>query len=284
MNERVAWVTGAGGLIGSHLVRSSSQFATGWRVIPISRKELDLENYGSVTRAFEVQKPALILHCAALSRAAACQMDPDRAVRLNVLVTRHLCELAQAIPFIFFSTDLVFDGRKGRYVETDPVHPLSVYAETKAEAERLVLRNPRHTVLRVALNTGTSPTGDRSFTEDMRRAWGHGETLKLFTDEFRCPIPAIVTARAVWELVARNQPGLYHLGGGERLSRWEIGQLVAKRWRDLTARMEATSIRDFTGPPRPADTSLVCAKIQALLSFRLPGLTRWLEENPGEPV
>jgi dTDP-4-dehydrorhamnose reductase len=219
-----------------------------------------------------------------LSRGAACAANPALAERVNVSATRHLCELAEAIPFVFFSTDLVFDGRQGRYVETDAPNPLSVYAETKARAEAIVLRNPRHTVIRTSLNTGVSPTGDKSFTEQMRRAWQRGETLKLFTDEFRAPIPATVSARAVWELARRNQPGLYHLAGRERLSRWEIGQLLARRWPELHAKMEPGSIKDFTGPLRPADTSLNCAKIQALLSFPLPVFSQWLRDNPAEPV
>jgi dTDP-4-dehydrorhamnose reductase len=117
----------------------------------------------------------------------------------------------------------------------------------------------------------------------MRRAWQEGRALKLFTDEFRCPMPAVVTARAVWELAAQDNPGLYHLGGSERLSRWQIGQLIAARRPQLNPLIEASSRKDFTGPPRPADTSLDCAKIQRLLSFPLPGLSEWLNANRNEP-
>ena len=284
MSAPLVWVTGAGGLIGSHLARSAAVFAPGWKVAALTREQLELTDFEAVTRAFTAQRPSLVIHCAAMSRAAACEANPALAELVNMSVTRHLCKLAGAIPFFFFSTDLVFDGRQGNCVETDPPNPPSVYAETKAKAEQLVLKNPRHTVIRTSLNTGVSPTGDRGFTEVMRQAWERGETLKLFTDEFRAPIPAVVTARAVWELVQRNQPGLYHLAGSERLSRWEIGQLLSQRWPELNARMEPASIKDFAGPPRPADTSLNCAKVQALLSFPLPALSGWLRENPAEPV
>ena len=97
---------------------------------------------------------------------------------------------------------------------------------------------PKHTVIRTSLNGGTSPTGDRGFNEQMRRAWQAGQTLRLFTDEFRSPIPAVVTARAVWELAARDRPGLYHVAGSERLSRWQIGQLLAARWPQLKPGIE----------------------------------------------
>ena len=284
MSGRPVWITGAGGLIGSHLVKSAPAFAPGRPIAPFTREQLDLTDFAAVSRAFAAQPPEAVIHCAALSRAAACESNPALASRLNVEVTRHLCQLAANIPLLFFSTDVVFDGRKGWYVETDPVHPLSVYAETKARAEQIVLKNPRHSVVRTSLTTGVSPTGDRSFTEQMRQAWQRGETLKLFTDELRCPIPAPVTARALWELLQRNQPGLYHLAGRERLSRWAIGRLLVQRWPQFTEKMERSSIEEYQGPARSADTSLNCSKLQALLSFPLPGLTQWLEENPDAPV
>ena len=279
----VCWVTGAAGLVGSHLVQAASSHAPGWHVIGLTRAQAELTDFIEVQRLFSAQRPQLIIHCAAMSRSPACQENPALARMLNVEVTQVLAELAAEIPLIFFSSDLAFDGRRGNYDESATPNPLSVYAATKVAAEQYVLANPRHTVVRISLNGGTSPSGDRAFNEEMRRAWQAGRTLKLFTDEFRGPLPAVVTARAVWELVARNEPGLFHLGGSERLSRWQIGELVAARWPQLDPRIEPSSIKDYPGAPRPADTSLNCAKVQRLLSFPLPGLGEWLKANPTEP-
>jgi len=282
-SERPVWITGAGGLIGNYLVRTAQTYAPPFRIIPLTRKNLDLTNINAVQQAFTKQKPQLILHCTALSKSPACQADPALAQKLNVEVTAHLALLAAEIPFFFFSSDLVFDGRRGNYSEIDQINPLSVYAETKAAAEKIVLANPLHTVIRTSLNGGISPTGDRGFNEEMRRTWQKGQSSKLFIDEFRCPIPAVATARAVWELVARSQPGLYHIAGSERLSRWEIGQLLAARWPQLNPKLERASLKEYRGAPRPPDSSLNCAKVKKLLSFPLPGLTQWLAANPNEP-
>jgi dTDP-4-dehydrorhamnose reductase len=102
----------------------------------------------------------------------------------------------------------------------------------------------------------------------------------LFTDEFRCPIPAAVTAQAIWELVAINPCGLVHVAGSERLSRWQIGTLIAARAQHLNPRIEPGSLRDYAGAPRPPDTTLDCSRAQSLLSFKLPGLTEYLEAHP----
>ena len=191
-----------------------------------------------------------------------------------------LAEPASAIPFIFFSTDLVFDGANGNYDENACVGPLGVYAGTKVAAEKIVLANPRHTVIRLALSGGTSPSGDRGFNEQLRRAWSQGRVTRLYADEFRCALPAVAAACAVWDLLKQNQPGLYHLAGRERLSRLEIGQLVAARWPHLGPRLEAASLKEHRGSPRPPDVSLNCARLQSLLTFPLPGLSEWLAGNP----
>lgn len=284
MSFPTAWITGAGGLIGNQLVSSAPQFAPGWRIRPITRDVLDLSDFAATERLFLAERPGLILHCAAMSRVADCEANPASAELINVRATAHLSDLAAEIPFVFLSTDLVFDGGKGRYGEDDPVQPLNIYAETKARAEIAVLRHPRHTVVRTSLNAGVSPTKNRSFSEDMRRAWERGQTLSLFTDEFRNPIHVSVTARAVWALVGMNRPGLYHLAGRERMSRWEVGQLLAARWPELDARMTASSLKDYSGPRRSPDTSLDCAKLAGLLDVPLLGLREWLAANPDAPV
>ena len=252
------------------------------RVVALTRQRLDLTDSAAVRDAFRRDAPQLVIHCAALSKSPECEANPALARKLNVGVTALLAELAVAVPLVFLSTDLVFDGRAGNYDEAAPVNPLSVYAETKAAAEQILLANPNHTVIRTSLNGGTSPTGDRGFNEQMRWAWQVGQSMKLFTDEFRAPISAEVTARAIWEMAARSSPGLYHVAGSERLSRWQIGQLLAMRWPGLKPQIEPGSLKDYRGAPRAPDTSLNCAKAQELLSFRLPGLTEWLSSHPNE--
>jgi dTDP-4-dehydrorhamnose reductase len=282
MLEGPVWITGAGGLIGHYLLETAAQALPGASIVGLTRAELDLADFPAVRREFQRQRPALVIHCAGLSRSPDCQADPGRAYLVNVQATAVLAELAAAIPLVLFSSDLVFDGKAGHYDESAPVNPLSVYGETKVLAEQAVLANPRHTVIRTSLNGGASPRGGRAFNEELRRAFAEGQTLRLFSDEFRSPIHARVTARAVWELAARNSPGLYHVAGSQRLSRLEMGRLVAARWPALNPRIVPASIQEYAGAPRPPDTSLNCAKAQARLSFPLPGLAAWLAEHPEE--
>jgi len=280
---KLAWITGANGLIGNYLVQTAPQFAPCWRSRALTRADFDLLDFAAVERAFAQDQPSLIIHCAAISTLAGAQKNPAFARRVNVEATKLLAELAMEIPFVFFSTDLVFDGRKGNYTETDAVNPLHVYGETKLAAEEIVLKNPRHLVVRTSINGGTSPSGQRAFNEQLRRSLREaGQGMTLFTDEFRNPIPAVETARAVWDLVQKNCTGIYHVAGAEKLSRLEIGKLLVKRWPEVTAQIKSGSAKDFPGPPRALDTSLDISKVQKILSQPLPGLGEWLARNPDE--
>lgn len=282
-SSQLVWITGANGLIGNYLVQTAPRFAPHWRVRALTRDQFDLLDFVAVHSEFQKDKPQLIIHCAAISIASDAQKNPKRAWQTNVEATKLLAELATEIQFVFFSTDLIFDGQKGNYTETDTPNPLHLYGETKLAAEKIVLENPRHLVVRTSINGGVSRAGNRGFNEDLRCALQSGRTMKLFTDEFRSPIPSVETARAVWELAEKNCAGIYHVAGAEKLSRWQIGQLLCKRWPEMKGEIECGSVKDFSGPPRAPDTSLNIAKVQKILDKPLPGLTEWLAANPNEP-
>lgn len=276
MKPRVL-ITGAAGLIGRYFVETASRWVPGWEVHGLTRAGLDLTDDAAVERTWQLLRPAAVIHCAALSRTKDCEHNPQLARRINVDATAHLAHLSQNIPFFFLSSGEVFDGRQGWYRETDDPTPINFYGKTKLEAEQGVLQNPRHTVVRIVLTAGTSPHGDRSFVEDMSRGAKSGKAMTLYRDEFRCPLPAGTIARAIWELTAAHAPGLYHLGGGERLSRWEIGQALLPWYPELQGCLVEGSACSHAGAPRPADLSLNCEKIQALLSFPIPGFRSWLK-------
>jgi dTDP-4-dehydrorhamnose reductase len=281
--NKPAWITGANGLIGNYLVRTAPEFAPLWQVRGLTRDQFDLLDFAAVGREFQKDKPQLVIHCAAISVVGEAQANPALTRQVNVEVTKLLAELSVEVQFVFFSTDLVFDGRKGNYLETDAANPIHIYGETKLAAEQIVLKNPRHLVVRTSLNAGVSRAGNRGFNEQLRLALQAGQRMTLFTDEFRCPIPAVETARAVWELAQKKCAGIFHVAGAERLSRWQIGQLLVKRQPELAAKIKPGSAGDFPGPPRALDTSLNISKVQKILSTPLPGLTGWLAANPDEP-
>jgi dTDP-4-dehydrorhamnose reductase len=285
LTESLVWLTGANGLIGSHLVQTAPKFVPHFQVRALARADFDLLDFAAVEREFKRDRPQLVIHCAAITTVSDAQKNPDLARRVNVDITRFLAGLATEIPFVFFSTDLVFNGRKGNYTEADAINPLSVYGETKVAAEEIVLKNSRHLVVRTSINAGKSIYGHRSFSEQLRRSLREaGQGMTLFTDEFRCPIPAVETARAVWDLAQKGCAGLYHVAGAEKLSRLQIGHLLIPHWPEVKTEIKSGSAKDFPGPPRALDTSLDISKVQKVLNKPLPKFSEWLAANPTEVI
>ncbi len=284
-DTRSLWITGAGGLIGNCLADQSALHSRIWRTHAWTRADLDLTDHQAVDNAYKKTRPSLIIHCAAISKSTACDANPPMARQVNVESTRVLCEIAGETPVWFLSTDLVFDGKSGGYAENAAVNPLTFYGQTKVEAERHVLRHPRNAVFRLSLNGGRSPTGDRGFNEEFRRSVESGKTMNLFVDEFRCPASADMTATALWKLAALDQlpHGIFHLCGGDRLSRYQIGRLLLRRWGLDESILQSGSILGYQGPPRSPDTSMTCARVETLLNNPMPGLKAWLDGNPEAP-
>jgi len=277
-------VTGTAGLIAGYISRDLIRAQTSDNTFYFpTRQVLDLTSKQDVEKYFKAISPDIIIHCAALTNNPACEKNPDLAYLLNVESCRWICEFCPDAWIGHFSTDLVFDGSEGAYTEESPVSPIGVYAESKAESERVFLKHSKSCIIRTSLNGGVSATGDRGFNEKMRMSWASGNSTRLFVDEYRNPIPAAVTSRAVLDIMSHQLTGIFHLCGNEKLSRFEIGDLIAKRWPGLNPKILSGSIKDYSGPPRSPDCSMQCDKIKPFLSFPLPGLSEYLSSNPRTP-
>ncbi len=264
-------ITGASGFLGWNICRGASNT---YSIIGISNTHTtglegvtevsgDLTDRTFIGQIFTEYKPDAILHTAAAADPNFCQKFPEKATAINVIVTVTLARACASadIPFLFTSTDLVFDGRKPPYKETDQVCPLNRYGEQKAAAEKEVLSvHPGATVCRMPLMFGDAPAHAKSFIHPLVAALRSGKTLPLFTDEYRTPISARDAANGILLLLEKKLHGIYHLGGPERLSRFDMGCLLAEAM-NINPVITACRRSDVPMPaPRAADVSLVSTR------------------------
>ncbi len=231
-------VTGASGFLGARLVQEARR--RGWLVIGASRSpregsggiRADLARRGEGERLLEEVRPGAVIHGAALSRIPDCEKDPELAARVNRDGTGELARAAagEGIPFLYVSTDHVFDGNSAPYAPEDPPSPVSVYGRTKAEGEEAVRRaGGDWRVARVSLLFGRSPgRGNLGASEGLLALLARGEKPLLFTDEFRTPLEVGQAARCLLDLLQAPPGRTWHLGGPERISRFAFGLLVVR--------------------------------------------------------
>lgn len=260
-------VTGAGGRLGGRLaellsprLRVTAGVRTAAAPAGLPAVTLDVTDPASVGAALDVSRCAGVVHCAALADADACERDPERARRLNEHASRVVAAACRArgIRLIALSTDLVLPGDRPYSCEDDAVAPGSVYGRTKRAGEEAVLEtDPSFAVVRVALVSGRTHGPLPSASESIAWALAEGRALRLFTDQYRTPVDPESVADAVAALAAGGPGGLYHLGGPERLSRFELGLRVAALLGLDPRRIEPARQADLAfDAPRPADVSL----------------------------
>lgn len=265
-------VTGATGQLGPYVVKrllADGVTPTLWArqthpsLLGLPVRTIDLTDVSQVTDAFTDAVPNVVLHCAAISSIDGCYRDPQTANAINVQATQTLARLCAEhnARLVYCSTDLVFDGEQGGYIESDAANPLSVYGCTKLEAEAPVLANARNAVIRFPMLFGPTLLGNPRFTDGMIRKLKAGEKVTLFDDEFRSAIAVDIAAEGMVLAAKSDEAGLFHLAGQDRLSRHQMGVIVAECLGLDAALIEAKSRLSMTGAePRPADTSLCSDK------------------------
>jgi dTDP-4-dehydrorhamnose reductase len=275
-------VTGASGQLGAYLIDRlvrERQQVVGWsgrepgirggvELVPV-----DLTDSAATARALQAADPDVIIHTAARSRAEEVRADPSGAWEINVAATRRLAEwcAARQRRLVTTSTDLVFDGTRAWNREDDPAVPVLEYGRTKRAAESAALGVPGGLVARLSLLFGPSRSGRQVYYDRTIAALGRGEPQTFFVDEFRTPLDLMTAADALAGLAASEARGLVHVGGSERMSRFELIRRVAAALGLDISLVQGNRQSDApSAEPRPADVSLDTERLVSVL----PGLRR----------
>jgi dTDP-4-dehydrorhamnose reductase len=268
-------VTGASGFLGWNVCAVAGNR---WEVVGVvNRNRIDIPNAATVTcditdayalaRMFSQVKPSGVIHCAAASKPNFCQEHPDFSRRVNVDAAVSIAELCarRGVPCAFTSSDLVFDGETPPYHESSPRGPVNVYGEQKVEAESGMLQAwPETAVCRMPLMFGRPSPVASSFLQPMVAALRQGKALSLFADEFRTPVSGH-TAAAGLLLALENMEGVVHLGGRERISRYEFGRrLCGIMGADENLPAPSRQADAPMAAPRPRDVSLDSSRAYGL--------------------
>ena len=274
-------LTGASGFLGYHLLREAQ---ADWEIYGLVNSKssdfagatllkCDISNYIELGNLVEDIDPDAIIHTAAISDANFCQQNKEISHEVNVVATENLAGIAADynIPFAFTSTDLVFDGKKGMYTEEDVRNPVSLYGEQKALAEDWVMKiYPAATVFRLPLMFGYPEASDSNYLQKFISQVKNGEQTKLFHDEYRSIAGARSVARGILKLMScglttSGSPTTIHLGGRERLSRYDFGMKAAKALQLNESLIASCSQKDVKmAARRPADVSLDISKALSL--------------------
>jgi len=229
-------IIGADGQVGRRLrgMLGAEAIATSRRADGAGTLALDLarasDSAEALDRVLAVEPIAAIYCVAAMTDVEACEDDVAAATAVNRTGPAFLAaQAARAhVPFVYFSTDYVFDGADGPYDEDAPVRPLSVYGRTKADGERAV-RDADPSALIVRTNVVYGPDErEKNFIYGLRRTLAAGRRMRTPIDQYSSPTFNGDLAEAVVALVAAGARGVYHVGGPETMHRTAFARRAAR--------------------------------------------------------
>jgi dTDP-4-dehydrorhamnose reductase len=264
-------ITGASGFLGWHLCQLAKQeweiygtyLSHPLEISGIKMLKLNLTNFQELQHIFNDIKPTAVIHTAAHSQPNFCQTHPEESHTINVTASCNIADLCadNSIPCAFTSSDLVFDGLNAPYRETDAVCPVNLYGEQKAIAEAGMLeRYPTTAVCRMPLMFGAPTPTAKSFIQPIIETLKSEKELSLFIDEFRTPVSGTTAAKGIL-LALEKVNGIIHLGGKERISRYDFGKLLVEVFQLPATGLKTCRQQDVKMPaPRPADVSLDSSK------------------------
>lgn len=274
-------ITGASGFLGGHIwnhAESKFQCLGTYH----SRKDdrypgewihLDLGNEDQIRTILDEVRPDAVIHNAAMSNLDVCQIEKERAKAVNTRSAEIIAEYCgeNNVRLVFVSSDMVFDGERGMYREDDPTNPVSIYGQSKVDAENAVRKLIKdHVIVRAALIYGKPVYGGSSFSMWIENQLAAGKKVPLYVDQYRTPVYAPNLAEILVELVDSDFSGTLHVGGTNRINRYDFGVQLCQAGGYPEGLLEK-SLMSTAGQaaPRPRDISLSTDLAKSVLKTRL---------------
>jgi dTDP-4-dehydrorhamnose reductase len=270
-------ITGASGLYGSkiaqlatdkqHQVYSLDNQNQATFGVPI---QADITNKPQIESIFKEINPEAVIHAATLTDVDKCEQNRELAWKINVDGTTNIAQAAKANNafVLYVSTDYVFDGDKGNYIETDLPSPINFYGYTKLKAEEQIKKIlSEYCIARTSVIYGSTPAaGKINFALWLISKLKNKEQTKVFTDQWNSPTLNTSLAQMTLEIIERKISGLFHISGATRISRYDFAMMLAKAFNLDSNLLIPASSKDLSFPAkRPKDSSLNTIKAQQTL-------------------
>jgi dTDP-4-dehydrorhamnose reductase len=267
-------VTGSNGLVGTRLVHRLEE--RGHEVTKFTRADVELSDAKSVQIAVDRAQPEVIFNPASMTEVDKCESDPDRAFRDNVQAAANLASASRKIGahLVHVSTDYVFDGNHGPYLESDVANPRGVYAKTKRMGEEAVeTLGGSFAIARTAVVYGWPQAARSNFGAWLATQLAEGEPVKLFSDQFVSPSLAVNVADMLVEIGERKLDGIWNVAGAEVVSRVEFGLTFCKELGFDPKLVIPTRLAEMNlASPRPMHSGLIVEKAIKVLENKPLGI------------
>ena len=276
-------ITGANGFLGNYLtallVHNYKVIATGKGACRINLphenfcyESLDFTQKDAVACLFQKVKPDIVVHAGAISQPDTCELNKEFAYQSNVESTKFLLAQSNFLKsfFVYVSTDFVFDGQRGMYIEEDIPNPVNYYGRTKLLSENAVQAYEYDwSIVRTVLVYGAPQSGRDNILTLVAKSLKEGKMSRIVNDQVRTPTYVEDLAGAINTIIAKKATGIYHISGNEVLTPYQMTIAVAKYLGLKESLIEPVTANTFQQPAlRPPKTGFRLAKAERELGYK----------------
>jgi len=246
---------------GEYKISIASRSESGFFKGVLDKRLVDVTNEQKVQKVIQDINPDFVINTAAMTNVDFCEKEKELAYKANAISVGYIGKACKSTgsTLCHISTDYVFDGEDGNYVETDVINPINYYGFTKAEGERILneMDYENKSIVRISTPYGFSPVKLNFFTwvlENLK----YEKPINVITDQYNTSTNLNNLSEIMIKIQQNDLSGILHFGGSEKLSRYEFALKISEDYNlnsKLISPVKSSELNWVA--KRPKDTSLI---------------------------
>ncbi len=237
----------------------------------------DLTDVSSLMKILTNIKPDIIIHCAAIVNLHVCETNRHLANSLHIESTKLIANFnTKKTKLIYISTDSVFDGKRGNYIETDKTNPLNYYAQSKIFGEDEAKKNPNHLIIRTNIFGYNIPLKE-SLAEWAIVNFNQENKISGFTDVIFNAIYTKHFAEILYKVIQLDATGTINIASVNNISKYSFLKYLGANYFNKYDLIESSLSKKINFEiKRPMNTTLNVSKLLKITN--VPTVEEGIEE------
>jgi len=235
---------------------------------------LDIRNESEIEKFFKKIQPSILIHAAGMIHPLQCEEKKDLAWSINVTGTKNIVDCCKKYncKLVYISTDYVFDGKNNPYAEFAITNPLNQYGMTKLESEKLISSLNDYLIIRSAWINDIHKNS-KSFVMQVLNSLKNRQKFYAPDDQFGNPTLSVNLAEIIFELISKNQQGIFHVTGSTYIDRYNFALKIAKVFsldENLIQKISTSELNQQI--KRPLKIQMNLKKLKSVISTKILSL------------
>ncbi len=238
----------------------------------VDYKQCDIADRNKTKKLIFEFCPDFIINAAAYTNVDKSETERETAWKVNVKAVEYMAESARILDshIIQISSDYIFDGENGPYLENASPNPIGYYGRTKLASENVLkLYAVKNTIIRTNVLYGPTHFGRPDFVKWVIDSLKNKNQIRIVTDQINNPTFIDDLVKAIVRILEISKEGTFNIGGQEFLSRFDFTLRIADYFNLDKSLIIPILTKDLNQPARrPLKSGLITIKAQSELGYR----------------